>query len=293
MGHLGFWTAFASWTIILTVTGAVCLRFAGLPWSVIMAATLCPSSLFVLMTGQISFLTGSFFIASLLLMDSRPAIAGGLAALTILKPQVALLGPIAFLSQMKWRGILAGLIFFGLICLLTTWALGPETWAMYLHQGMSSSELLLHLPFPTKFNSQYQGNFEYEGISVFYFLRSLGAGLTVASSGQILSATLAIIICWRLWRPASEAGFARVPLTTFLGLLVTPYAFIQDMFAFSVGIILMVWKRQSLEFGDVILLMYPAFVTISGIDLNIDIGPLFVLWAGLRAYATIPNPRHI
>jgi hypothetical protein len=290
IGRLGFWPAYAVWTVALSAIGAICLRFARLPWLVIIAAFLSPCALFVLMTGQLSIVSGCFFVASLLMIDSNPTLAGGFSAMTIFKPQVALLGPIAFLARRRWRGVGTGLATAIAICVITSWALGPEIWKFYLQQGSSASRSLLLLPFPKKLDPMYEGNFEFESITIFYFLRSLHLSLTTAFAGQAVSSIVAAIMCWRLWRTDQTSTSARVAMTVLLALLATPYAFMQDLFAFSLAIIIMIWERRRLEAIDVILLMYPAFVVFGNNLTHIDVGPFFILLGMISAYPMLQTP---
>jgi hypothetical protein len=289
IGRLGYWPAFTLWTMALSAIGATCLRVARLPWLVVIAAFLSPCSLFVLMTGQLSIVSGCFFVASLLMIDTKPMLAGGFSAMTIFKPQAALLGPIAFLARRRWRGVGAGLVTAISICIITSWALGPDIWKFYLDQGSAASKSLLHLPFPKKFDPKYEGNFEYETITVFYFFRSLNLGLTIAFIGQALSSIVAAAVCLRLWAQEHHNALELAPMTVFLGLLATPYASMQDMFAFSLAIIIMIWRRKRLDAGDVILLMYPAFVIFGNKLTDIDIGPFFVLFGIIRARSMLWN----
>ena len=290
VGHLGFWPAYALWTVALSAIGAICLRIARLPWLVIMVAFLSPCALFVLMTGQLSIVSGCFFVASLLMIDTNPTLAGGFSAMTIFKPQVALLGPIAFLARRRWRGLGTGLTTAISICIITSWALGPDIWKFYLHQGSLASRSLLLLPFPKKFDPLYEGNFEFELVTVFYFLRSLNFSLTTALIGQAVSSIVATMMCWRLWKTDRISTSGRVAMTVFLSLLATPYAFMQDLFAFSLAVIIMIRERQVLEASDAVLLMYPAFVVFCNKLTDIDVGPFFILFGIMRARAMMQTP---
>lgn len=290
IGRLGYWPAYVLWTVGLSAIGAACLRIARLPWLIILAAFLSPCALFVLMTGQLSIVSGCFFVASLLMIDTNPTLAGCFSAMTIFKPQVALLGPIAFLARRRWSGVGTGLATAISISIITSLALGPDIWKFYFHQGSSASKSLLLLPFPKKFSPTYEGNFEFESITVFYFLRSLDFSLTIAFIGQACSSIAAVITGWRLWRTHQTSPSARVAMTIFLALLATPYAFMQDLFAFSLATIIIIWERRKLQAIDVILLMYPAFVILLNNLTRIDVGPFFILLGVMSARAMLQTP---
>ena len=281
----GYWRAYLLWTIALTTLSVLILRIAHLPWIVIGFAILNPASFFTLMLGQISLLTGCCFVASLLLIDRAPIRSGVFSALTLFKPQIALLGPLAILARNNWRGVVAGLVVVGTICLLTWVIFGSSLWLAYVNHGLQSSHKLLDLPYPRPaFGPNYRGGYEYAEISVFYMLRSFGLKISSAMIGQTLSALGASMLCWRLWRREDIDPTIRVAITIFLGVLVTPYGFIQDLSAFSLGVLLLIWRRGTLEVGDVILLMWPGTLGLISQIIGATITPLVIAWALLRAH---------
>ena len=79
-------------------------------------------------------------------------------------------------------------------------------------------------------------------------------------------------------------------MTIFLALLATPYAFMQDLFAFSLATIIIIWERRKLQAIDVILLMYPAFVILLNNLTRIDVGPFFILLGVMSARAMLQTP---
>lgn len=283
----GYWRAYLLWTIGLTTLSVMVLRAANLPWIVIGFAILNPTGLYTLMVGQISLLTGCCFVASLLLIDRAPIRSGIFSALTLFKPQIALLAPLAILTRKSWRGVIAGLVTVGAICLLTGAIFGSSLWLAYVTHGLQSSHKLLDLPYPRlAFGPNYRGGYEYAEVSVFYMLRSFGVTTTIAMASQAVSALAASALCWHLWRRDDGDPLLRVVITIFLGLLVTPYGFTQDMTAFSLGVILLIWRRGTLEIGDVMLLIWPGILGPTSAIMDASFTPIIVAWAIFRAYRT-------
>jgi hypothetical protein len=283
ISHLSYWRAYAVWTIGLSIISIVALRLARLPFWVIIVAMLSPAALYNLMLGQISVYSGAFFVASLMLINILPANSGALSALTIFKPQAALLAPIAILAQRKRRGLIAGLLTVSILCILTFFWFGPSVWTAYFNRGLHSSSALIGLPYPRQeFGPNYLGNFEYAEISVFFMLRSFGIDQSAAMAGQVVVSIGAIVVNFILWNRKDLDPIARVVVTIFLSLLVTPYGFPQDMFAYSLGIIIMIWQRKSLEFSDIILLFWPSFLIFGSRLTHTNLTPVFVVWAIYR-----------
>ncbi|HQU01144.1 MAG TPA: glycosyltransferase family 87 protein [Acetobacteraceae bacterium] len=286
--HLSYWPAYLSWTTSLVGLSAMSLRLAKLPWRVIIAALLSPAAIFTIFLGQLSVVSGSFFVAALLLIDMAPASAGILSALTIFKPQAALLAPLAILARKQWGGVACGIVVALTIFGITAAIFGGATWQFFLDDGLASSRYLMQLPFPQHWAaSQKPGGYEYAQISVFFMLRSLGFSFDNAWIGQVLITISAISVTWIIWRRHDVDPMIRVVLTIFLGLLVTPYIFDNDMFVFSLGVILMIWHRRALAMGDVILLIWPGIAVQVSYLLDTSITPLFVIWAAYRAFGML------
>ena len=292
VGAVGYWHAYLLWSAVLTLLSAIILRLARLPWWIIALTILSPAGLFSIMLGQLGLLSGCCFIASLLLIDTAPAVAGFLSALTIFKPQAALPAPIAIFARRRWSGVIAGLITVAALVLLSFIAFGPEIWRAYLRHGLASSGSLLTLPYPQPaFGPHYRGGFEYDEVSVFYMLRSLGLSLDAAILGQVLCAIGAIMACCFIWRREQGDYRLRIAITIFLGLLVTPYGFTQDMVGFSGAILLVIWQRGYLTISDVLLMIWPALIGASSAVLGVSLTPLVVLWAARRANAALRQDR--
>lgn len=272
------------WFAGLTIASAALLRAARLPWLVVAAMLLSPAALFAAGIGQLSVLAAALFTYTLMRADSAAGRAGFCAALTMIKPQMALLGPVVLLARRRWRGVAVGALTAAVLLALTTLILGPGIWAAYVRYGAPMSRKILLAPFPV-FHRQgsHFTYYEFYGTSVFWMLRSLHADIALATLGQGAAALAAVVYAWILWRQREINPVIRVAITLLLGVLISPYGFAEDLAGYSIGIILLIWQRRRLEIADSILLVWPSFLPYVSIALHVELTPVFVLWAILRA----------
>lgn len=110
---LPFWTAYWVWNAVSAAAfWSAARRVVSAPAAALAMAA--PHTMLVFILGQTSLLLGALVIWSLSLLRSRPFLAGVLVGLAgAIKPQVALLAPVAFISGRHWRalaGAAAGLV---------------------------------------------------------------------------------------------------------------------------------------------------------------------------------------
>ncbi len=293
-GHLNLTLATACWLIGLALMSAALLRAAKLPWPVVIACLLTPAALFASGIGQFSMLVAALFTFSLLRADDAPGRAGFCSALTIIKPQMALLGPIILLARRRWRGLIIGALTASAILIATTLILGPGIWSAYFRFGAPMSRMILDTPFPVfHLHGSHFTYYEFYGTSVFWMLRSLDASITLATIGQIAVALGAIAYGWQVWRQPALNKVQRAAITLLLGVLISPYGFAEDLAGYSIAIILLIWQRRRLEIADTILLVWPSFLPFVAIALDVELTPVFVLWAIFRACRDLaPRTAH-
>jgi hypothetical protein len=284
IGRTGLAAAVMLWLVGLSLASVALLRAAKLPWLVIAAICLSPASLFATFIGQLSVLVAALFTYTLMRADSASGRAGFCAALTMIKPQMALLGPVILLARKRWRGIAVGAFTAAVLLALTTLILGPEIWAAYFRYGAPMSQKILLAPFPV-FHRQgsHFTYYEFYGTSVFWMLRSFLLPVPISLAGQALGALGAVVYAWTLWRQREINPVNRVAITLLLSVLISPYGFAEDLAGYSIGIVLLIWQRRRLEIVDSILLVWPSFLPYIAIALHAELTPVFVLWAVLRA----------
>jgi len=113
---------------ILCFAGAISLygRRAWLAW-------LSPMVGLSIIIGQASLFTGAALAAGVGLVEKRPMLSGILlGALGVVKPQLALLVPLALICGRHWRPLIAGGIC-GAVILLSSLLLGAHLWIDWFH----------------------------------------------------------------------------------------------------------------------------------------------------------------
>lgn len=105
---------------------AACRRFAAFPYS---AAQ--PTVFVNAVSGQNGFLSTAALLGGMSLLARRPFVAGPVLGLLSLKPQLALLLPVALLAGREWRAIAGGIVSFVALTLLAVIALGWGTYAAF------------------------------------------------------------------------------------------------------------------------------------------------------------------
>ena len=166
--------------------------------------------------GQNAFVTASIFIGGMLLLQRRPFAAGLLLGCLVIKPQLGLLLPIAFLAARQWRAIAgAALSALGLL------ALGAVVF------GLAATEAwLAQMPLYVTIGRDGLVGW-HKMASVYAALRQAGAGLELAFAGHLLVAAAAALLVWRVWRSDSDAT-AKAGILAAATLLASPYVFPYD-----------------------------------------------------------------
>ncbi len=220
-------TSFWIWRLFSLVVSGYLLRKAGLRWSIILMGLASPAAWQDMVGGQNGTLTGSILVAALLWMSRNQRIAGILAGILCIKPQIALALPVILLNlkrltALRWSLItVIGLI--GLSILIEGW----YPWWFFFHTGhadaIQQSDLSFTQFFPTA------------GITVFYMMRSFGVDVAAAWDIQIISALLALTLVWRVWSYEKVDPIWRMSITCCLLVLILPHGFAYDLVPFSIA----------------------------------------------------------
>ena len=220
---LGFWL----WRLFSLGVGAWLLRKARLSWPVIAAGLASPAALHDMTGGQNGTLTGAVLVASLVLAEMRPRVAGVLAGLLLLKPQMGLVFPAIIWRRYGVRLVLAGVVTgLGLVvAALAVWGVGP--WLWFLHVAGPDEARTAALPFSSFFPAA--------GITVYDMARSFGMGSAAAWACQGAVAVAALGLLWAGWRAGVMQPVPRMAFSVSLGLLLMPHGFSYDLVAFSTG----------------------------------------------------------
>jgi hypothetical protein len=279
ISYLPFNIAYVVWTIGFIFGAALLLRWAGLSWPVILLGLVSPAALWTIEMGQFEILTGALLVAGLLMAGRSPMQAGGLLGLLMVKPQAALLVPVAMLASRNRRAIAAGVLVVGALLAATTLLFGFGVWRIFLAYGPAASRFTL---------TGIMLGIE-RGVSVFWMARSLGGGLALSYVLQGGAALVAAVLTWQVWRRPVPV-LDRMALTVFLSLLATPYGYTDDMVGWSVALAALA-ERRGWRIGllDALFWLWPALCPIVTGATGILFTPVIVALAVLRTWSDLPG----
>jgi hypothetical protein len=223
-------TAYVLFTLATIAAAILVLRRAAIPWLGILVGLAGPAAMWSIYLGQFGLICGALLVGALALLDRRPAEAGTLLGLLILKPPYAVVAPVVVLAGRHWRAMVAGLLTLVLLVAMSVLCFGLSAWSGFLGPGRATAHFLLVTPFG-------HGD-PVLGVSVFWMLRSLGAGIMAATAVQIVVALAALAATAWLWRGPVADPPARLLATLCLLLLTTPYGYGDDMVGLSVALAL-------------------------------------------------------
>ncbi len=287
ISHLPFELGFFVWTGVWLLLAVMLLRWAKLSWPVVVLGLLSPAALWNTELGQMGVIGDALLVAGLLAAVERPLRAGALLGLLACKPQIGILVPAVLLGSRNWRGAAGFFLACTTLVLLTLAIFGWPIWRDYLGGGRHGAVGLLAAPF-------VPGLDEGTGVSVFWMLRSLHAGVGLASAGQAVTTAGAMLLtCWIWWyRRTSRLDAAA--LTVFLSLLATPYGYTDDMVAYSIVLVALAEQRGwRIGMLDVLFWLWPALCMIVSETTGILFTPVIVAAAVARTWyrAGLPMPH--
>jgi alpha-1,2-mannosyltransferase len=189
-------------------------RQATRPWHAAAALLLAPAALDNIATGQNGFLSGALLCGGLLLLQSRPIVAGLLIGLLSFKPQFGILLPFILLAGGYYRTfITAAAVTVGLV-LISLLMFGTEPWRIYFETAMPSQRGFL----------ENGGGFAILTMpSVFNAGRLLGLPTIINYVLQGIAALATIAACIWLFSRRSTDLSLKAPVAMVGIFLVTPY----------------------------------------------------------------------
>ena len=197
--------------------------------------------------GHNGFLTAALIGAALLVLDSRPIIAGVLFGLMSYKPQFGVMIPLVLLATGRWRAFASASATVLALIVVSTWAFGADVWRMMIDA----------LPFTREVVLEQGGTGWHKIQSVFSWARMWGAGVPFAYAAQgAVTVALGAALIW-LWR--SNASYrlkaAALPIAS---ILATPYSLDYDLMALAPSIAFLAvegldrgfraWEKTALAF---------------------------------------------
>ena len=209
-GLMPYGVAFAAWILAGGLLYALAARAHMRP----AVALAYPPVLSNGLVGQNGFLTSAIFLFGSRWLDARPALAGAVLGLLVIKPQLGLLLPVALVAGRHWRSIAAAAGSSAALLAAALLAFGPGAYEGFVRM----------LPIYAEFMGSGRWPWN-ELASPFGFLRYLGVPAAPALAVHSAIAAAAIAIVWRAWRLRWSN---RVPVLAAATVLVPPYLFSYD-----------------------------------------------------------------
>jgi hypothetical protein len=197
--------------------------------------------------GHNGFLTAALIGTALLVLDSRPVVAGILFGLMSYKPQFGVMIPLILLATARWRAFASASATVLALIVVSTWAFGADVWRMMIDA----------LPFTREVVLEQGGTGWHKIQSVFSWARMWGASVPFAYAAQgAVTVALGAALIW-LWR--SNASYrlkaAALPIAS---ILATPYSLDYDLMALAPAIAFLAvegfdrgfraWEKTALAF---------------------------------------------
>jgi hypothetical protein len=138
-----FWPAYILWTIAGVVAFWTAARRLASGW-IATLSLLSPPALVVLVLGQTTFVVGAPVLWSVALMRDRPVLSGALMGVAAaIKPQSAMLGPVAFIADRNWKALIAAACTW-LLLACASLAFGPRLWLDWFNDLAAFPDILAH-----------------------------------------------------------------------------------------------------------------------------------------------------
>jgi len=202
---LPYHLAFAAWVL----AGVTFFLWAARSMAPPCFAAAQPAMLINGMIGQTGFFTGGLLLLGARRLVERPWSAGLILGLLILKPQLALMLPLAVVAARAWPAIGGALVTIGSLFVAALLLFGLDTHLAFARMIGGFGKLMG--------GGELSWN---EFASPYALAVSLGLGFSVAATAQLLCAGFAAALCWKSWH---ERWAQRVPIVCTASLLASPY----------------------------------------------------------------------
>jgi hypothetical protein len=264
-GMIPFAAGFAAWVAATATLYFIAFRRIA-PWPYTFAH---PANFSNALVGQNGMLTSAIFAGGFTLVDRRPWLAGALFGLLLVKPQLAVLVPVALLAGRYWRAIVAAAVTAVALLLIAWLAFGAETYRAFLANASHQATLVTgRIPWP-------------KIASAFGALRTMGVPVVPALIAHGTIAIGAAVITWLAWR---RNWPTRIPIVAAASLLVSPYLLGHDsvLMMVPIGWLIVHQRRPAI----VVLLWAISILAVAAVGPNptpvAAILAIFVMWQEAR-----------
>jgi hypothetical protein len=166
--------------------------------------------------GQNAFLTAGLFMAGMALLDTSPFAAGAVLGCLVVKPQLAILLPVALVAGRQWRAVAGAAASSMAILLVGLGLFGPATTAAWLNEA----------PLIVKVTGE--GLMGWGKLaSVYAAARQMAVPAGPAIAIHLIVAAAAAALVWRMWSSPAGPG-AKVSMLAAGSMLMSPYVFYYD-----------------------------------------------------------------
>lgn len=283
-GFLPYAVAAAVWVAAtLGAYGAAARRIMP-DWSA--AAIAFPPVVICGISGQNGLLTAALFMAGLSMLGRRPFVAGLIFGCLVIKPQLGLLLPLAFIAAREWRAFAGAAVTVVTLIVLSLIAFGIAPWFGFFNQFSLFAAIAT------------DGLVGWHKMaSVFTSLRLAGLASPLALAIHIACGVAAATAVWQVWR-ATDNMLTRGAILAPASLLISPYLYIYDQVMLIVSLYWL--ARQGGHKGWLILLYLLPLTTIAQFwseSPAINLAPLASLvalglvWSGFRQLWVLPAVR--
>ena len=292
LAKLPYAVAFAGWAAVSFLPYLLMMRaVVGRPFGLLLAASF-PVVLTNILVGQNGFLTASLIGGTLILLPSRPVLAGICLGLLSYKPQYGLLFPLVLIAAMQWRVFVSAGITAVALAGVSWLAFGTESWQAFFHWMPMFSQAFL-----TEGRAPW-GKMQ----SLFALVRYFGGSEPLGWGFQWGMTSAVALTLIGLWRSRVRYEWKAAALATGT-LLVTPYLFLYDVMvlAIAVGFLVRVglaegfWRHElpALGLAAALLMFFPLVGAPTGFGATLIVAALIARRCGLwqrKAVAVVPLP---
>lgn len=242
---------FLSWGLFQAVTAGLLLLvlWHACPTSssrtlLIVAVALCPAVPIELILGQNAFLTSALLVGGFALLPSAPLLGGVLLGVLSIKPQLALLVPVALLVGGNRRALGGMVLGAAALALASVAVFGWTFWTQWF-------ELML---LPNPILHAWQAVARDNGVSLFAWAAALGAGPTLANIVQAAGTVAVAAAVVALMRRQLDPTF-RLAGLLIAAILAAPHAMNYDMIMLGIAAALIFFHElpHGIRGGDIIL----------------------------------------
>nr|WP_175800148.1 glycosyltransferase family 87 protein [Burkholderia anthina] len=217
LGWLPYLVALVLWLAATYVLFAVTIRATVQRDAALLCALAFPAAFLTLIVGQTSLFTATLAGVGLLVLNRRPVVAGICFGMLTMKPQLAILLPLALLCAGQWRALAAWAATIAGSVALSTLVFGIGAWVAFAH-GIHDA-----------YHVVGTGQAKLARMPTLFALATMaGWPATVARALQLLSTALAAGAVVYAWRGACSYAL-RAATVACACLLVSPYLYDYDL----------------------------------------------------------------